>query len=122
MLLLLGAGCPATQNNGAVTGKPENAGYQAYEPAKLALAKTDTVVLFFAADWCPTCREADANLSKTEIPAHLHILKVDYDSSIDLKKKYGVTYQHTFVRVDADGNMLKKWSGSTTVEEIQAQI
>ena len=57
-----------------------------------------------------------ANLQK--IPAGIHILKVDYDHSEDLQKKYGVTYQHTFVQVDENGNLLKKWSGSPTLSSL----
>jgi hypothetical protein len=38
-------------------------------------------------------------------------LKTDYDSNNELKKKYGVTYQHTFVQIDSNGNMITKWNG-----------
>lgn len=70
-------------------------------------------VLFFHASWCPTCRAADADISAklSSIPAGLIIHKVDYDTATDLKKKYGVTYQHTFVQVDEKGEMITKWSG-----------
>jgi hypothetical protein len=43
---------------------------------------------------------------------------VDFDNETDLRKKYGVTIQHTFVQIDKDGNSLAKWAGSTTAEEI----
>lgn len=81
------------------------------------------VVLFFAADWCPTCQEATENLEAdpTAIPAGLAIVRVDYDDSDELKKKYGVTVQHTFVQVDADGNEIAKWSGSVTADQIAKQ-
>jgi len=36
----------------------------------------------------------------SEIPENVNLLKVDYDNSTDLKEKYGVTMQHTFVLVD----------------------
>ena len=99
--------------------------YEAYAPEKVALASaTHDVVLFFRASWCPTCRVVDAdikaNLSK--IPASLAILDVNYDTSAALKKKYGVTYQHTFVQVDKDGNLIKKWSGSPTLSAIVAEV
>ena len=94
--------------------------YEAYEPSKLALAAKGPVVLFFHASWCPTCKAADADImtNLAAIPANITILKVDYDSNPELKKKYGVTYQHTFVQVDANGVMLKKWSGSSTLSDI----
>jgi len=99
--------------------------YEAYAPEKVALASaTHDVVLFFRASWCPTCRAVDAdiktNLSK--IPESLAILDVNYDNSTALKQKYGVTYQHTFVQVDKDGNLIKKWSGSPTLSALVAEI
>lgn len=96
--------------------------YQAYDPSKLALAEKGNVVLFFHAPWCPHCRTTDADILKSTVPDGLTILKVDYDSSAELKKKYGVTYQHTFVKVDKNGNLLKKWSGSATLNDIVAQV
>ena len=99
--------------------------YEAYTPEKVALASaTHDVVLFFRASWCPTCRAVDAdikaNLSK--IPSSLAILDVNYDNSTALKQKYGVTYQHTFVQVDKDGNMIKKWSGSPTLSALVSEV
>lgn len=97
-------------------------GYTDYAQAKLVNAEKGKVVLNFSAPWCPVCREADKNFKASATPDGLTLLKVDYDSSTDLKKKYGVTYQHTFVQVDKDGKLLKKWSGSTTYDELQKQI
>ena len=93
-----------------------------YEGSKDMYAEGD-VVLFFAADWCPTCQEATANLEadSAAIPAGLAIVRVDYDNSDELKQKYGVTTQHTFVQVDADGNEVGKWTGSLTADEIAKQ-
>mgnify|MGYP001561626592 CR=1 FL=1 len=99
--------------------------YEVYTSEKVTLASaTHDVVLFFRASWCPTCRAIDAdikaNLSK--IPSSLAILDVDYDNSASLKQKYGVTYQHTFVQVDKDGNLIKKWSGSPTLTSLVAEV
>ena len=99
--------------------------YEAYAPEKVVLASvTHDVVLFFRASWCPTCKAVDAdikaNLSK--IPSSLAILDVNYDNSTALKQKYGVTYQHTFVQVDKDGNLIKKWSGSGTLSALVAEV
>lgn len=99
--------------------------YEAFAPEKVALASaTHDVVLFFRASWCPTCRAVDAdikaNLSK--IPSSLAILDVNYDDSTELKQKYGVTYQHTFVQVDKDGTPIKKWSGSPTLSALVVEV
>ena len=66
-------------------------------------------VLFFHADWCPVCRSQDGELKRwyaaEEFP--LSTYKVDYDSQAALKTRYGVTYQHTFVLIDEQGNAIR---------------
>jgi hypothetical protein len=47
------------------------------------------------------------------------IHRVDYDTAIALRKKYSVTYQHTFVQVDENGKLLKKWSGGQLAEIVK---
>jgi thiol-disulfide isomerase/thioredoxin len=118
-----------TNVNHAVTqasgGLPTTGSYEAYAPEKVALASdSHQVVLFFRASWCPTCRAVDADIRShlSQIPANLAILDVNYDNSTALKQKYGVTYQHTFVQVDKDGNLLKKWAGSPTLAALVAEV
>ena len=98
--------------------------YEAYAPEKLARAETGDVVLFFHADWCPTCRglNNDINANLSSIPKNVSILKVNYDKETALKQKYGVTYQHTLVQVDAEGNQIVKWSKSPTLEDVLLNI
>ena len=91
-----------------------------YEGSKDIYAGND-VVLFFNASWCSTCKEARENLEADPIPAGLTIVKVDFDDSDELRQKYGVTVQHTFVQIDSDGNELAKWNGSVTADEIASQ-
>lgn len=102
----------------------EKGSYEAYAPEKLAKAEAGDVVLFFRASWCPTCRALDANIRSNlgSIPAGVTILDVNYDDSTALKQKYGVTYQHTLVQVDAQGNLLSKWMGSGTLADLVARI
>ena len=89
--------------------------YDVYSADKLALASEETVVLFFHATWCPVCRsiEAEIKASPASLPAGVHILKVDFDTATDLRQKYGVTSQYTFVQVDAQGKAIQKWSSTT---------
>ncbi len=98
--------------------------YDAYAPEKLALAETGDVVLFFHASWCPSCRGLNADIegNLSAIPSDVTILKVDYDTETELKKKYGVTTQHTLVQVAADGTLIKKWSGSPSLSGLVSQI
>ncbi len=99
--------------------------YAAYADNADMYAKSNTV-LFFAAPWCPTCRVADEALkeakSASALPDGLAVVKVDYDSASELRQRYGVTIQHTFVHIDASGNEIDKWTGSLSPEEIQSRV
>ena len=79
------------------------------------------VVYFFHAPWCPDCRATDAALLATGVPEGLTVVKVDFDTATELRQKYGVTQQHTFVQVGSDGMQLGKWSGSADGAAILAK-
>lgn len=98
--------------------------YEVYAPEKLAKASSGDVVLFFRASWCPTCKVLDADIRThlNAIPSNLTILDVNYDTETALKQKYGVTYQHTLVQVDAQGNQITKWSGGQTLASVVANV
>lgn len=98
--------------------------YEAYSPEKIARAESGDVVIFFHASWCPSCRglNADIEANLNAIPEGVSILKADYDKENELKKKYGVTYQHTLVQVDKNGAMIKKWSGSPNLTSLLSQV
>lgn len=87
--------------------------YLAYSETAFESSADKKRVLFFHAPWCPTCRPADAAFqnNSANIPEDVVLFKTDYDSSGALKKKYGITYQHTFVQVDEDGREVTKWNG-----------
>ena len=95
------ASAPATAGKGVYV---DEATYRA-NPAAYTGGK---VVLFFHAPWCPSCRanekDIQAKVAAGSLPAGLTLVKVDYDSSTDLKARYGVTVQDTFVQVDAAGH------------------
>lgn len=69
----------------------------------------EPAVLFFHAVWCPTCKRVDEMLTQwyEEEDFPLSVYQVDYDSAQELKARYGVTSQHTFVLVDGEGNALQ---------------
>lgn len=87
--------------------------YTTYSADAYESAKQQKRVLYFHATWCPDCRviNAEFEADQNKIPANVTVLKTDYDTETALKQKYGVTYQHTFVQVDADGNAIEKWNG-----------
>lgn len=84
--------------------------YVAYNAS--ALQDGHVKVLFFHAGWCPLCKGADTSLKgwygSDSTRPEVTVYKVDYDTETDLKAQYGVTYQHTFVKVDGQGKMIGK--------------
>ncbi len=114
----------AMMDKGTENAMAKAGSYVAYSGDKIAMAATGDVVLFFHATWCPSCKALNSDIEKnvSAIPAGVTILKTDYDKEVELKKKYGVTSQHTLVQVDKDGNLIKKWSGGSKLENLLSQI
>lgn len=116
-----------SESPAASSSANENAGayidYASYALSADQYADTN-VVLFFNALWCSTCKQARGNFeaSLSEIPEDLTIVLVDFDDSIELRKKYGVTVQHTFIQIDSAGDAIGKFSGSVTIAEIESQL
>ena len=83
----------------------------------MQLAEEKPTVLFFNASWCPSCKGAVRQFESSEDKLRdVNLVFVDYDNSDELQKKYGVSYQHTFVQVDAAGRSVVKWNGGGTDE------
>lgn len=80
--------------------------YQEYSQANLESITGRHRVLFFHAPWCPQCRAIENDIESNGVPDGIVIFKVDYDSSQDLRQKYGVTQQTTVVRIDANGDKI----------------
>jgi uncharacterized protein YxeA len=119
-----------TTNTGTTTKTPEqDTRYIEYTPGILVNTGDAKQVLFFYANWCPTCRPADENFKTNSnmIPEDVILIRVNYnDQDTDEQEKglaqhYGVTYQHTFIQLDKDGNVVAKWNGGQ-IEELLANI
>jgi thiol-disulfide isomerase/thioredoxin len=98
----------ATKNTGAYVSLADyNANPTKYNDFKK--------VYFFHAGWCPICQGIDKEINSdiSKLPAGVVFVKTDFDSSTDLRKKYGVTTQYTFVQVDGSGNETAQWSASS---------
>ncbi len=113
----------STDTKSATTGSTST--YVDYSPQVLTDAETAQksgrkVVLFFHANWCPFCIAADkdfrANIGTDKFPKNVTLIKTDYDSQTELKNKYGVNHQHTFVQIDSNGNQITKWISGETPE------
>lgn len=111
----------ATDEDGAKSAPGSYIEYADYVKNPDKFKETD-VVLFFHAAWCTTCHAAEESIQNTGVSDGLTIVKVDYDSSQDLKQKHGVTLQHTFIQVDGDGQQKAKFVGQITVDDIVAQL
>ena len=108
----------------------KNSKYVSYNEGILEENSGKRRILFFFANWCSTCKPADAHIKANEnlIPGDVVVVRVNYnDSETDnqekaLARKYNVTYQHTFVEIDSEGNEVQKWNGGNTqllLEQLQ---
>lgn len=90
--------------------------YTAFSPDVIGNGKRS--LLFFHAAWCPICKVGDAKMQQwySDNNYTINTYKVDYDTSAELKQRYGVTYQHTFVLIDGQGNAEKVMQGPTDLE------
>jgi len=116
------------ENDEMAGGEMTSSRYVQYSKSVLDSASDYRRVLFFYASWCPTCRPADLSFTEnsSEIPEDVRLIRVNYNDpdtdqeEKDLAKKYGVTYQHTFVQIDAQGGVVTKWNGGQINELLSA--
>lgn len=114
----------AMEKQKAMTDKNINARYVPYSKAAYDESADKRRVLYFYATWCPSCKIAneDFTANPNKIPEDVIVIRINYNDpdtdqeEKDLAKKYGITYQHTFVQVDAQGKELTKWNGGQTDE------
>ena len=103
--------------------------YVQYNRSALDSTSSDRRILFFYASWCPTCNPADASFIQNaiKIPEDVILIRVNYNDpetdqeEKDLAKKYGITYQHTFVQIDGTGKEVTKWNGGQ-IDELLSNL
>lgn len=101
--------------------------YVVYQDGVLEQHADNKRVLFFYANWCPTCIPVDKVFmnQESQIPEGISVIRINYNDTEtdkeekDLAKKYGITYQHTFVQIDSDGNEVTKWNGGAMSELLE---
>ena len=96
------------------TKEPAKPGtYQDYDQS--AVANTSgRKILFFYAPWCPQCRALEQSIKAGTIPNDVTIFKTDFDSSTELRMKYGVNLQTTLVEIDSSGNKIQAYTAYNT--------
>lgn len=87
------------------------------------LESGNKVLLLFYADWCPTCTTLEQDLTENinNLQDAISVVKINFDTETELKQKYVVNYQHTFVQLDSEGNRIHKWVGGN-INTINANI
>lgn len=82
----------------------------------------EPMILFFYASWCPFCRKSDEVLLSAlpELEGGVIWFKVNYDTELELKKKYGITVQDTFVVINAQGEVVAKYNTLSDAAEAQS--
>ncbi len=127
-LLAVGVVFVAVSNTGAPAGGSGPAAsfeIEKYTPQAVSEAPDgEKVVLFFHATWCSTCKllADDIVANADQVPDDVRILLVDYDSSTELKQRYGVAVQHTLVQVNSDGDPLETWRLTRTLDELLSDL
>lgn len=104
---------------------PNGLGYVDYTEQSLVESADSKKIVFFHAPWCSVCNFFEGEIEKEGVPVGVTILKVDYDSETDLKQQYGVSIQSTFVLLNKDGEVVRKWpfaQGLNGIQDLYNQI
>lgn len=109
---------PAATDAAAENTRPGT--YTSYDENVLATTEADRILLFFHATWCPSCRALDQDIvaNQANIPENVAIYRVDYDTATELKRKYGVTTQHSVVEIDRSGERIGDITHPLTLERL----
>ena len=115
---------PKMEKKPVAMEKTANSRYLVYSKDVYDAASDKRRVLYFYATWCPSCKQAneDFTANPNKIPEDVVVIRTNYNDQDtdqgekDLAKKYGITYQHTFVQIDSQGKEITKWNGGQTDE------
>ena len=118
------SGQPMNQPSTIDQSKMESV-YSDYSSAKFQAARNAGKIIFleFASETCPICQAQEpqikmafAELNNPKIVG----FKVNYDTEKTMNQQYGVTYQHTHIILDENGNVLKKMTEPLSKDELLA--
>jgi hypothetical protein len=92
--------------------------YTSYTSTIMKDRSNTDLVYFFSKNDELSSTVIDANLTAAKsIPENLTLVKVGMDN-VELVNKYKITYPNTFIRVDKNGNELKRNTAIGTMEDI----
>ena len=97
---------PTATNQSAVQKPAPKGAYVTYKPGLVAVTKGPKI-LFFHDPANAECHALDTDIQKNGTPYGISIIKVDYETSADLRQKYGITTPATLVKVDDQGELVK---------------
>jgi len=83
--------------------------YENFGPTALADATGTKRVLFFHASWCAVCNAFEKEIEEIGIPEGITIIKANYDDERELKKRYKVSVQSTFLLLDDNEEEVRRW-------------
>lgn len=96
--------------------------YTDYSEEKVKNATQKNIILFFHADWCSSCKAFEAKVLSENIPEDILILKVDFDKNNELRQKYNILTQTSFVLIDKNWKLIKRWIWSRDISDIIEKI
>ena len=74
-------------------------------------------LIYVSAKWCGPCKTFSPIMSEVE-NSGIPVTKVDADSNSDVLTKFGVRNIPTVIKVDSSGNMLDKFVGVKSKQEV----
>jgi len=99
--------------------------YEEYSEDGFNSSSNTERIVFFHASWCPACIEHEKDIISSGVPEGITVFKADFDSDTDLRQKYGVNVQSTFVHIDSNGEVVKRWpfgGGIRDVNDLFSQV
>ncbi len=107
--------CAALLASATLSHALELAPYSAEALAKAQQAN-QPVALHFHADWCPTCRAQDKALDtlKAEKGLDITVLKANYDTEKELKRRFRINGQSTLVVLKGDKEAARLMGDAST--------
>ncbi len=99
--------------------------YSADNLAKATASNGRAVIWFAALAWCPSCQASDRDFKAhfDKVPKDVTIMKINYDTAKELKQKYAITMQDTFIQIDSKGSEIIRWnSGGQGTDALIANL